>query len=453
MQSDTQNFTDGKILGPLLKFAVPVLLSLLLQSLYGAVDLLVVGRFAQTADVSGVSTGSQFLHLVLSLLGGFAVSITVLLGQKIGENDREGIEKTLSNGIIFFAVGSVILTAVIVAFTGTIVKLLRAPTEAEEATFRYIRICGWGTVFIFAYNLLGSIFRGIGDSRTPLLTVAIACVFNIFGDLFAVCVLKMGAAGAALATVVAQFISVMLSVIIISRRQSEIRLSLKKLTPERETMHRIVKIGFPISIQDILVSISFTVITVIVNSLGLVASAGVGVAEKLCSFVMLIPSACSQSMSAFVAQNVGAGKHDRAREGLKDLIICSLGVSVVIFWAAFFHGDVLASVFNGDPAVVTAAADYLKSYAIDCLLTSFLFCFLGYYNGYAESNFVMLQGLIGAFLVRIPVAYLASRAAEPSLFRVGLATPCSSFVQIVLCFLFLRKLNRKLTGSEIRLPD
>ena len=378
MESSTRNFTKGKILGPLLKFAVPVLLSLLLQSLYGAVDLFVVGRFAETADISGVSTGSQFMYLVLSLLGGFAVSITVLLGQKIGENDREGIEKTLTSGIVFFGIGSAVITAVIVLFTGTIVKLLNAPAEAVEATFSYIRICGWGTVFIFAYNLLGSIFRGIGDSRTPLLTVAIACVINIFGDIIAVSVLGMGAAGAALATVAAQFVSVLISVIIISRRKSSIHLNLKRFEPDPMYTRKIIRIGLPISVQDILVSISFTVITVIVNSLGLVASAGVGVAEKLCSFVMLIPSACSQSMSAFVAQNVGAGKHDRARTGLKYLILCSLGVSVVIFWAAFFHGDKMASIFNGNPDVVVAAAEYLKAYAIDCLLTSFLFCFLGY---------------------------------------------------------------------------
>ena len=442
------NFTEGRILSPLIKFALPVLLSLLLQSLYSAVDLLIVGKFAGTADVSGVSTGGQFMYIMLSLLGGYAVAITVLMGQKLGEGDNAGVEKTLSAGIYFFAVSGIVITAAVVIFTDPIVKLMNAPEEAYSATFNYIRICGWGSVFIFAYNLIGSIFRGLGDAKTPLVTVSIACVVNIFGDLYMVRTLGMGAAGAAIATVGAQFISVVLSLIFISRKKLLPFFSFKKLSPDRSYIRRIIKIGTPISLQDVLVSVSFAVILVIVNSMGLIASAGMGVGEKLCSFIMLLPSACSQAMAAFVSQNAGAGKHERADKALKYMILCSLGASVILFWASFFHGDILSSIFTNEPEVIAAAADYLKAYAIDCLLTSFLFCFLGYYSGYARSTFVMLQGIFGAFCVRIPVAFIMSRSANPSLFKVGLSTPCSSVVQVILCLVYMRSMRKKLTLCE-----
>ena len=449
MEGETKynNFTEGKILPPLLKFAVPVLLSLFLQSLYGAVDLLIVGKFAGTADVSGVSTGSQFMHIILSLLGGFAVAITVLMGQKLGEKDFDGVKKTLSSGIIFFGVSSVIITAVTVIFTDFIVKLMNAPEEAYKATFSYVKICGWGSVFIFAYNLIGSIFRGIGDSKTPLITVAIASVVNIFGDLYAVRTLGLGAAGAAIATVLAQFISVILSLIIISKRDTGFGFSLKTLRADGEYIKKIIRIGSPISLQDILVTVSFTVILIIVNSLGVVASAGMGVGEKLCSFIMLLPSACSQAMAAFVAQNVGAGRHDRADRALIYMIGCSLAASIVLFWLSFFHGDILCSIFTSEADVIEAGASYLKAYSIDCLLTSFLFCFLGYYSGYAKSSFMMVQGVFSAFCIRIPVAYLMSRSANPSLFRIGLATPCSTFVQVIMCLVYMHFLRKNRMGK------
>lgn len=441
------NFTEGKILQPLLRFALPILLSLLLQSLYGAVDLLIVGRFAGTADVSGVASGSQFMHIMLSLLGGYAVAITVLMGQKLGEGSAEGVKKTLSSGIVFFAASGVFITLLTFVLTEPIVRLLNAPVEAHDATFSYVRICGLGSIFIFAYNLIGSIFRGLGDSKTPLVTVSIACVVNIFGDLYAVKVLGLGAAGAAIATVGAQLVSVVLSLAIIAKKKL-LPVALGKLQPDFSYIKRIIRIGTPISLQDVLVSISFTVILIIVNSMGLVASAGVGVADRLCGFIMLLPSACCQAMAAFVAQNVGARKYDRADKALRYMILVSLAVSAVFAWLSYFHGDFFSSIFSGEQDVILASAEYLRAYAIDCLLTSFLFCFFGYYSGYAQSTFVLVQGIAGAFLVRIPFAYIMSRSANPTLFKVGLSTPCSSAVQIVLCFIYLRMMKKRLAAES-----
>ena len=212
-------------------------------------------------------------------------------------------------------------------------------------------------------------FRGIGDSRMPPITVAIACVLNIAGDLFFVAVFRMGVAGTALATVLSQAVSVLLSVGIIRRRELPFSLSRESLRPGLGLYRRIFHLGVPITFQDFLISISFLVILAIVNSLGLISSAGVGVAEKLCAFIMLAPSAYIQSMSAFVAQNIGAGKPGRAKRVLFCRILSSLAAGVGMAYFSFFHSELTASLFANDRNVIFAAADYMRACAINCILT------------------------------------------------------------------------------------
>lgn len=432
----TQNFTEGQIFAPLLRFAGPVLLALLLQTMYGAVDLLVVGQFGTAADVSAVSTGSMVMQTVTVVVTGLAMGLTVLVGRKIGEGLREEAGKIIGSGICLFGALAVVLSINMVFAAPVMAELMQAPAEALDKTVTYITICSAGAVFIVAYNLVGSIFRGIGDATMPLITVAIACVLNIIGDLVLVALLQMGTAGAAIATVAAQAVSVVLSLVLIRRRELPFTLRAKDLRPKGTWIRQILLLGIPIALQDLLVNISFLTITAIVNSLGLTASAGVGVAEKLCGFVMLVPSAYMQAMSAFVAQNIGAGKPQRARKALLCGIASSLVVGAVMGYLTFFHGDWLAGLFAKDANVIAAAAEYLKAYAIDCLLTSFLFCFIGYFNGTGNTVFVMLQGIIGAFGVRLPVSWIVSRRPGASLFHIGLATPASSIVQILLCGAF-----------------
>ncbi len=441
--NQTKDFTEGNILSQLLRFAIPVLFAMFLQAMYGAVDLLVLGQFAQAPDVSAVSTGSQILHTVTGIITGLAMGITVLVGQKIGERRAEEAGNVIGSGIVLFVALGLALTTVMTAGAGRISEIMQAPSEAFSQTVDYVRICSLGLVFIIAYNVLGSIFRGIGDSKMPLITVAIASVFNVFGDLLFVAGFHMGAAGAALATVMAQALSVILSFAIIRKRMLPFTFTKKSLWPDGKLVRKILGLGMPIALQDLLVSISFLVIMAIVNSMGVIASAGVGVAEKLCSFVMLVPSSYMQSMSAFVAQNIGARKEDRATRALFYGIATSFLVSIVLSYASFFHGDLMAAVFTRDPEVIVAAHDYLKAYAIDCLLTSFMFCFVGYFNGCGETLFVMAQGIFGAFCVRIPVAWLMSRMAGVTLFRIGLATPSSTAVQILFCLVFFVYRRRK----------
>ena len=435
----TQNFTTGKIFSPLIRFALPVLLALFLQAMYGAIDLLIVGQFGgDQADVfvSAVSTGSQIMMTLTFVINGLAMGLTVYVGEKIGAGKRTEAGKIIGSGISMFAILSLILTVVMVCASSALAKLMHAPAEAFDNTVWYVAICSAGTLFIVAYNLVGSIFRGIGDSKIPLLTVALACVLNILGDLLLVAVFGLGAVGAAIATIFAQAMSVVLSVLIIRKRQLPFDFSRKDIRPNAAHIRPILRLGVPIALQDLLVSISFLVILAIVNDIGLTESAGVGVAEKVCAFIMLIPSAFMQSMSAFVAQNIGAMQYNRAKKALWYGIASSLLVGILIGYVTFFHGHIFAALFAKDAAIIAPAAEYLKAYAIDCIFTAFLFCFIGYFNGCGNTTFVMLQGIIGGICVRLPVSWAMSKVEPVSLFRIGLATPVSSIVQILLCAVF-----------------
>ena len=442
------NFTSGKILGPLLKFALPVLLALFLQAMYGAVDLMVVGKFADTADISGVSTGSQLMQMVTFAVSSLAMGLTVLIGQHIGERQPEKAGGITGSGICLFAIVGTGLTVLLLLLASPLARLMQAPEEAFGETVAYLRICGAGTLFIVAFNVLGSIFRGIGDANMPLITVAIACVVNIAGDLLLVAVCKMGAAGAAIATVAAQAISVLVSLLLIARRELPFRLRRADIRLESRQTGAILRVGIPLAVQDFLVSVSFAVILAIINSLGLTYSAGIGVAEKICAFIMLVPSAYMQSMSAFVAQNIGAGRPDRAKQALRCGILTAVAASLVLAYVSYFHGTALAQIFANEQAVILAAADYLRAYAIDCVLTSFLFCFIGYFSGLGKTTFVLIQGIAGAFLVRIPVSFFASRRAGATLFQIGLATPMSTVLQILLCVGYLALLRRRETQKN-----
>jgi len=444
MAEKQNTFTEGKIFGPLMQFALPVLAALLLQSLYGAVDLLVVGKFATSADVSAVATGAQIMGTITNVLAGLAMGTTILLGQEIGEGKASQGGRTVGASIVFFAIIAVVVSAGMLLNIDNLSTVMNAPEEAFTATSSYTRICSWGLIFIVAYNLLGSLFRGLGNSKIPLLTVAIAAVCNIFGDLFCVAVLHMGAAGAAIATVASQGVSVLLSLILIRRMSMPFTMEKSDVRFDGEVSGRIFGFGFPIALENLLVGLSFLVIMAIVNSLGLTASAGVGVAEKVCAFIMLVPAAFGQSMAAFVAQNYGAGKIDRAYKALRYGIAASLCAGLLMGYLSFFQGDVLCEIFSNDSEVVQAGWQYLKAYSIDCILTSFFFCFTGFFNGCGYTKFVMIQGIIGAFLVRVPVSFLMSKIEPVSLFRIGLATPASSLVQTILCVCYLLHVKKKL---------
>ena len=447
-KAQVRTFTEGQILLPLVRFALPVLAALFLQAMYGAVDLMIVGRFTDAANVSAhvsaVTTGSQIMLTLTNLVASFAMGATILLGQQIGRGQAKKGGETIGACLVLFACIGVVLTILCTAGAGVISKIMQAPAEAFDLTVAYVRICGAGMLVIIAYNLIGSIFRGIGDSVTPLITVAIACVCNIAGDLLLVAGFHMGTIGAAIATVAAQAVSVVISFFLMRQRSRKGRmpfaLSREQIRFRGDIIARITRLGLPIATQDLLVGISFLIIQAIVNALG--------VAEKVCAFIMLVPSAFMQSMSAFVAQNAGAGRFDRAEKALRYGILLSLAVGTIMFYLSFFHGTELALLFAKDMDVAAAGADYLKAYAIDCMLTPIFFCFIGFFNGIGMTRFVMTQGIISAFCVRVPVSFFMSKQVPVSLFKIGLATPFSSTLQIImgLVCLFYVKGKVKRTG-------
>ena len=421
-------FTEGKIISPLLKFTIPVLLALCLQSLYGAVDLFVVGQFGSAADVSAVSIGTQMMYTITGVIANLSVGTTIMLGQAIGSGKKEDVGDIVKSSIVFFGFAAIVCMIGMFMIAKPFATLMHAPIEAYEKTVGYVRICSLGMIFIVAYNVLGAIFRGLGDSKTPLIAVAIACVVNIIGDLVFVGLFNLNTYGAALATVLAQAVSVILSSFLIKKRNLLSSLGKMKI----HFITKIVKLGLPIALEGCLVNVSFLVIGSIVNSLGLIVSAGVGVAEKICAFIMLVPSAFSQALSTFVSQNMGANKPERARKGLYYCIGLSLAVGVVMAYLSFFHGTLLGRIFATDQDVILVGAEYLKAYAIDTIFVSIMFCYMGYMNGCEKTSFVMIQGIAGAFLVRIPISFIMSRIQPISIFGIGLATPASTFIQIIL---------------------
>ena len=403
MTSDKTDFTQGSILKKLVAFMLPVLGALILQAAYGAVDLLVVGRFGSTAGLSAVSTGSQVLNLVTFVVIQLAMGVTVLIARYLGEKRPEQIGAVVGGAAIVFV----------------------------DLTASYVRICGGGIFFIVAYNVLSAVFRGLGDSRSPLLFVLIACIVNVAGDLVLVAGFRMDATGAAIATVLAQALSVVFAVLLLLKKDLPFAI-VKSDFRWNPQCRNFLRIGLPLALQEFLTQISFLALCAFVNRLGLEASSGYGVACKIVNFAMLVPSALMQSMASFVSQNIGAGKKKRAKKSMLTGIGVGVTIGCVVFALILLKGDLLAGIFSTDPAVIRNAYDYLKGFALETIVTAVLFSMVGYFNGNNKTLWVMTQGLIQTLLIRLPMAYVMSIQPNASLTKIGLAAPVSTTVGIVL---------------------
>ena len=428
------SFTEGPVFQSLLRFAIPVLGALILQAAYGAVDLLIVGKFGNASSISAVGTGSSFMQMATFIITSLAMGSTVIIGHHIGEQKPKEAGNAVGTTIILFLIIAVIMTFVLEFAAGGIAHLLQAPAESFDKTILYIRICSAGIVIIIAYNVISGVLRGVGNANLPLLFVGIACVINILGDLLLVGVFHMDVAGAAIATVFAQFVSVVCSVVVLRKQDMPIEFSREQCRIYKEELGKILNVGVPIALQETTVQISFLVVNSVINQMGLMPSAGYGIAQKIVSFIMLVPSSIMQSVSAFVAQNIGAGKKSRAWKGFYTAIItgCSVGI--------------LSSFFTNDSEVIAQSAAYLKGFSADCILTCVLFSSIGYFNGCGKSIPVMIQGITSAFCIRIPVSIIMSRLPETSLTYVGMATPITTVYGIiffVICFRLLNKNSAK----------
>lgn len=442
MTNENADFTQGSILKKLVAFMIPILGALILQAAYGAVDLIVVGRYGSTSGLSGVSTGSQVLNLVTFAVTQLAMGITVLIARYLGEKRPQEIGAVIGGATLVFAGISVVLFILMVGFAHPISVLMQAPEEAVELTTMYVRICGGGIFFIVAYNVLSAIFRGLGDSKSPLLFVLIACIINIIGDLVLVAGFHLDAAGAAAATVLAQACSVVFAICILVKKHLPFTIARNDFKWNAQC-GKFLRIGLPLAFQEVLTQLSFLALCAFVNRLGLEASSGYGVACKIVNFAMLVPSALMQSLASFVSQNVGAGKEKRVRQTLFTGIGVGLVVGCFVFCFVMFRGDLLAGIFTTDAAVIQRGYEYLKGFAPETIMTAFLFSMIGYFNGNNRTVWVMTQGMIQTLLIRLPFAYVMSIQPDASLTMIGLAAPVSTTVGVVMCAVYYWHMNRK----------
>lgn len=435
------DFTQGSIVEKLIRFMIPVLGALILQAMYGAVDLLVVGQFGTDAGISAVATGSNIINLVTFVITSLTMGVTVLIGRYLGEGRNEKVGRVIGGAICFFTAFAAVVMVMLLVGAPLFSGWLNAPEAAFSLTNDYVRICGAGMIFVVAYNVISGIFRGLGNSKLPLIFVSIACLVNIVGDLVFVAVLQMNVAGAALATVLAQAVSVILSLLIIRRQKIPFSVKREDIGFNQE-ISNFLRVGIPLAFQEVLTNVSFLILCAIVNQMGLEASSGYGIAQKIVSFMMLIPSSLMQSISAVVAQNVGAGKEARTRKAMYSGMAIGSVIGVFVFLLVFFRGDIPSAMFTSNAAYIQRSAEYLKGLSLEAVLTCLVFSYIGYFNGHGQPLPVMIQGITASFLVRVPLSYYFSIQEGANLFQIGLAVPIASVYGIVfftICYMRSRK--------------
>ena len=439
------SLTEGKVAPTLVRFALPFMLSSLLQSLYGAADLFVVGQYAGAAAVSGVSIGSQILSTVTMLILSLSMGGTVLIGNCIGQKNHDGAATAIGTQASLFALFALVLTPLMVFGTDFAVALMQTPPEAVADTRDYVFVCSLGLPFIIGYNALSGIYRGLGDSRTPVYFVALSTVINIAADFALVGGLHMGATGAAIATIAAQGLSFLAALVWMWKKGFSFPFTRRHLRLDIHAAKRILKVGAPLALQSTSVHLSFLIITAIINTMGLIASAAVGVTEKIMAFAFLPPDAFAAAVAAMTAQNIGAGKPQRALQALKWSIAFSLLFGFAVCGFANLFPEALPAIFTNDGEVIRAAGLYMRTYSVDCILVAFVFSFNNYFSGCGNAVISMVHNIIATFAVRIPVTLLMSRLAGATLLHMGLAAPAASLLSILICagyFLWLRKKAR-----------
>ena len=437
-------------IGPVVfRFAMPFLVANILQALYGAVDMFVVGHYADSAALSAVSVGSQVMQTFTSILMGLTTGGTVLLGQRVGAKDGKGAANAVGAMVALFSVVAVVLTACMFFTSEPFVHLLQTPEAAVPHAVTYVSICVLGLPFITAYNTIASIFRGLGDSKRPMLCIAAACLINVAGDFVLIGGLGLGAKGAAIATVVAQGCSVVVALLLLARRGLPFPFAASDIRFHRAETGKILKVGLPLCLQDTLVNMSFLIITAIINSMGLVASAAVGVVGRITSFAFMPNGAFSSAVATVAAQNIGAGRQDRALKSLWAAVGFSLIFSTLFCVYSQLLPETMIRIFTSEADVIAAGAQYLRADAFDALLTSFVFCFNAYFSACGNSMISMIHSLIATFLVRIPLSWMVSCMAEPSLFGIGLAAPAASLFSIVVCVGYFQYLRKKSGASQL----
>lgn len=441
-----RELTSGSVMKNLLFFSLPYLLSFFLQTLYGMADLLIIGQFGSVADTTAVSVGSQVMHMLTVMIVGLAMGATVNIGQAIGGRDNRRAALFTGNTVTLFMGLSSVLTLLLLVLRSAIVFAVSTPADAAAGTVDYLTICFIGIPFITAYNIISAVFRGMGDSKSPMYFIAVACAANIALDYLFIGVLGMGPAGAALGTVLSQAISVIISFIVIKRRSTGLALTKADIRPNKQIIGKILKIGIPVAMQDGFIQIAFMVITVIANRRGLNDAAAVGIVEKIIGFLFLVPSSMLSAVSALGAQNIGAQKPERARKTLLYAIFIAAGFGGTVAVIMQFLSSGAVSLFTDSAVVTRLGGEYLRGYAWDCLFAGIHFAFSGYFCACGKSGISFMHNMIAILLVRIPGAYFMSSMFPGTLYPMGLATAAGSLLSAIICaaaFIILIKKEKK----------
>ncbi|MCD8376918.1 MAG: MATE family efflux transporter [Oscillospiraceae bacterium] len=439
--NNKRDLTQGSIFKNLIWFSLPYMASSFLQTFYGMADLFVVGRFLDAASITAVSVGSQITHMLTLVIVGLAMGSTVLIGNAVGEKNEARTGKMIGGTISLFIAIALILTAALLLLLNPIIRAVNTPAESVEQVRRYLFICFLGTPFITAYNVLSSVFRSLGDTRSPMAFVAVAGVINIALDFLLVGLLHMEAYSTALATVLSQMCSILFALVRLKRRGLGVRVRKSDLRLSRAAAFSILKIGVPVALQDGLIQVSFLVITAIANGRGVDAAAGVGIVEKIISFLFLVPSAMLSAISVIGAQCIGAGAHERCRRTLFCGMAVCVGFGLCVTLAVQISPQGIVGLFTGEAAVVLLGGQYLRSYVADCVFAGIHFCFSGYFCAYGKSGLSFVHNVVSSFCVRIPGAYLAATYFPATLFPMGLAAPAGSLVSALLCLFLYRRLR------------
>ena len=437
-----KNLTSGSVLKNIVYFSLPYLLSYFLQTLYGMADLFIIGQFEGVAGTTAVSVGSQVMHMLTVMIVRLAMGTTVSIAQAVGAGEKKRASQAVGNTVVLFLGVSVVLMLVLLFFVKPVVAVMSTPGEAVAGTISYLKICFIGIPMITAYNVISSIFRGMGDSRSPMYFIAVACAANIVLDYIFIGALHMGAAGAALGTTLAQMVSVIIALIAILKSRNGISVSGKDFRPIKQVTGKIVRIGVPIALQDGFIQIAFIIITIIANKRGLNDAAAVGIVEKIISFLFLVPSSMLSAVSALGAQNIGAGKQKRADETLKYAIFIAAGFGLIVSVAIQFIAEPVVGFFTTDSIVKVLGGQYIRGYIWDCIFAGIHFSFSGYFCACGRSELSFIHNIIAICLVRVPGVYLASKLFSTTLFPMGIATATGSLTSVVICvivFMWLRK--------------
>ena len=432
------DLTQGSVFKQLLTFSLPYLLACFLQTFYGVADLFIAGQFNGASTITAISIGSQVMHMFTLMIAGLAMGVTVLAGRAFGARDKSLLSQTAGNSISLFALISLVFTGISLPLTGNFASLLQTPPEAFEETVSYMQICFLGIPFIAAYNVIAALCRGIGDSRHPMIFVAISGVFNIILDYIFIGPAGMGAIGAALATVIAQVVCVIIAILTMARQNTGIQLTKHSLRLSAAIQKEMLAVGVPTALQEGIIQVGFIFITAIANSRGIYMAASVGIVEKLICFFFLVPSSMLAGVSALSAQNRGAGLHNRSKETLKYGILTCAGYGAVILVLCQFVSPQLVGLFTTDEKVILYGAQYLRSYGADAMIAGIHFCFSGYFCAYNKAIWTFLHNVTSCLLVRIPGTWLAAVMFPLTLTPMGCAAPLGSIYSILVCILVYR---------------